>query len=213
MCSPTHDGVHVIPGPGFPGFSQPETLLAGGETRAPRSRDSGITCRTWALHSVCKGHPQLLFTENETNNARLFGTANRTPYVKDGIDRYVVADEQEAVNPDQAGTEAAAPPGSTSERVRRLYPPATQGYQSQMLRLVLSSKRPLNSVATRRMRFRQRDLSRGMSRDAPTVMRQALAGMLWSSNTFFIWYRLACGTWRGPVIRNSRRSRNRVGST
>ena len=33
----------------------------------------------------CEGDVPLLFTENETNNERIFGTPNRTPYVKDGI--------------------------------------------------------------------------------------------------------------------------------
>ena len=42
----------------------------------------------------------LLFTENETNNQRLFGTANAGPYVKDGINDYVVLGRREAVNPD-----------------------------------------------------------------------------------------------------------------
>jgi hypothetical protein len=56
----------------------------------------------------CEGHPQLLFTENETNNARLFGSANPMPYVKDGINDYVVAGKRDAVNPDDTGTKAAA---------------------------------------------------------------------------------------------------------
>ena len=56
----------------------------------------------------CDGNPQLLFTENDTNNERLFGTPNATPYVKDGINNYVVSGRQEAVNPSQTGTKAAA---------------------------------------------------------------------------------------------------------
>ena len=32
----------------------------------------------------------MLFTENETNAQRLFGVENRTPYVKDGINDYIV---------------------------------------------------------------------------------------------------------------------------
>jgi hypothetical protein len=47
----------------------------------------------------CDGNPQLLFTENDTNNERIFGTPNPSPYVKDGINNYVVAGRQEAVNP------------------------------------------------------------------------------------------------------------------
>src|SRR5215471_8639930 len=38
----------------------------------------------------------------------LFGTANPTPYVKDGINNYVVAGRQNATNPNNTGTKAAA---------------------------------------------------------------------------------------------------------
>jgi hypothetical protein len=54
---------------------------------------------TYFLH--CEGQPRLLFTENETNNQRLFGSANATPYVKDGINDYVVAGRLNAVSPEQ----------------------------------------------------------------------------------------------------------------
>ena len=56
----------------------------------------------------CEGNPSLLFTENETNNERIFGTPNARPYVKDGINDFVVAGKQEALNPEQMGTKAAA---------------------------------------------------------------------------------------------------------
>ena len=56
----------------------------------------------------CAGEAPVLFTENETNNQRIFGTANGSPYVKDGIDRYLVHGETGAVNPDRTGTKAAA---------------------------------------------------------------------------------------------------------
>ncbi|MGO8930260.1 MAG: MGH1-like glycoside hydrolase domain-containing protein [Limisphaerales bacterium] len=51
--------------------------------------------------------PQFLFTENETNTRELFGVANRTPYVKDAFNEYVVHGRTEAVNPGQVGTKAA----------------------------------------------------------------------------------------------------------
>jgi hypothetical protein len=50
----------------------------------------------------------LLFTENETNNERIFGTPNASPYVKDGINNYVVNGKQDAVNPQHTGTKTAA---------------------------------------------------------------------------------------------------------
>src|SRR4029077_120497 len=52
----------------------------------------------------CEGSPELLFTENETNTKRLFEVENRSPYVKDGINDYIVHGATEAVNPEQAGT-------------------------------------------------------------------------------------------------------------
>ena len=65
----------------------------------------------------CDGPAALLFTENETNNKKLFNGENRTPYVKDGIINCVVHGQNEAVNPQKTGTKAAAhyrltvPPG------------------------------------------------------------------------------------------------------
>ena len=50
----------------------------------------------------------LLFTENETNNERLFGTPNASRYVKDGINEYVVHGNHNAVNPEKTGTKSAA---------------------------------------------------------------------------------------------------------
>ena len=56
----------------------------------------------------CEGDVPLLFTENETNTQRIFGVPNRTPYVKDSINDYVVGGQAAAVNPEQKGTKVAA---------------------------------------------------------------------------------------------------------
>ncbi|MEM7335667.1 MAG: glucosidase, partial [Chloroflexota bacterium] len=50
---------------------------------------------------------QFLFTENESNNERLFNSPNVTPYVKDAFHRYVIDGEQTAVNPQKTGTKVA----------------------------------------------------------------------------------------------------------
>ena len=55
----------------------------------------------------CEGSPPLLFTENETNQERLFDEPNPTSYVKDGIHRSVVEGHEGATNAEQ-GTKAAA---------------------------------------------------------------------------------------------------------
>ncbi len=56
----------------------------------------------------CEGRAKLLFTENETNTQRIFGVANRTPYVKDSINEYIIHAQTAAVNPAMTGTKAAA---------------------------------------------------------------------------------------------------------
>ena len=56
----------------------------------------------------CEADVPLLFTENETNNARIFGSANASPYVKDGINEYIIHGKRDAVNPGRVGTKAAA---------------------------------------------------------------------------------------------------------
>ena len=55
-----------------------------------------------------EGASALLFTENETNTERLVGTPNPSPYVKDGIDNFVVHGKKDAVNPEKKGTKVSA---------------------------------------------------------------------------------------------------------
>jgi hypothetical protein len=58
---------------------------------------------------ACEGKVPLLFTENTTNNERLLpGQPSDSPYVKDGINNYVVEGKQGAVNPEKQGTKVAA---------------------------------------------------------------------------------------------------------
>jgi hypothetical protein len=51
--------------------------------------------------------PPLLFTDNETNQKRLYNVANDQPYVKDAFHEYVVNQNQAAVHPGQLGTKSA----------------------------------------------------------------------------------------------------------
>ena len=134
----------------------------------------------------CEGTPRLLFTENETNNERIFGTPNTSPYVKDGINDYVVSGRQEAVNPNQTGTKAAAH-----------YRVEVGGGQTASIRLRLTnavSDEPFGAEFEQCLDQRRREADEfyraiapaGISDDAANVMRQALAGMLWSKQHFFL---------------------------
>ena len=134
---------------------------------------------------ACDGHPDLLFTENESNAASLWGQPNPTPYVKDAFHRYVVSGEAAAVNPQMSGTKAAA---------RYILDVPAGG--SAVVRLRLSPKPPakpfgLDFDATIAARikdadeFYQRITPGTLTEDERRVHRQALAGMLWSKQYYF----------------------------
>jgi Glycosyl hydrolase family 63 C-terminal domain len=137
----------------------------------------------------CEGEAPLLFTENETNHERLFpGQKNETPYVKDGINNYVVQGKQGAVNPVKQGTKVAAN-----------YSVKIEAGQSKVIRLRLSKSSPdqkrkpfgkqFDEIFTNRLReadeFYKSITPPSVNEDTAKVMRQALAGMLWSKQFFF----------------------------
>jgi len=136
----------------------------------------------------CEGRVPLLFTENETNQARLFGTSNQSPYVKDGIHNAVVHGQQEAVNPAQRGTKATPH-----------YQVSVEAGATQMIRLRLTRTAPgrlanpfgeFDTIANTRQAeadaFYQALTPPSVSIDAANIMRQALAGMLWTKQYYYI---------------------------
>ena len=165
--------------------------------------------KRWLLAA---GQPELLFTENETNNTRLFNGRNRSPYVKDAFHEYLIHQNKSAVNPDQTGTKMAAH-----------YVLDLAGGQSAMLKLRLTDLEPLGSMDSNatavgtisspahqertaevpgtndfeagfdrlfELRKAQADefyasrIPQQLSDDAKNVMRQAYAGMLWSKQFY-----------------------------
>jgi hypothetical protein len=60
------------------------------------------------LTLTCEGVPELLFTENESNARRLWGSENDSAYVKDGIGDYVIRGVKDAVHPERKGSKASA---------------------------------------------------------------------------------------------------------
>ena len=85
---------------------------------------------------LCDGNPELLFTDNETNSARLWGQPNQSPYVKDAFHEYVVAGNRAAVNPGRIGTKVAAH-----------YALEVKAGGSETIRLRLTSSRVANPFA------------------------------------------------------------------
>jgi hypothetical protein len=152
------------------------------------------TLGTYYLY--CEGEAPLLFAENETNNERLFpGYPNPTPYVKDGINDYVVQGHQTAVNPEHQGTKVSA-------HYRQMVGPG----QSMTVRLRLTGQGPVDQDKNKKgvaapfgpafadtiaARLQEADefyrsvTPPSVSPDAANVMRQALAGMLWSKQYYY----------------------------
>ena len=141
----------------------------------------------------CDGEPTLLFTENDTNTQRLFGVANGTPFVKDSINNYVVHGQTDAVNPAMTGTKVAAQ-----------YVITVLAGQSKTVKLRLSDANPSvmtlppeggpfglsfdDAMISRRHEadeFYATVIPKKLSADEGRVMRQALAGMLWSKQFYF----------------------------
>ena len=160
-----------------------------------------------------EGDANLLFTDNETNYERLFPDSPnaRTRYVKDGINDCVVHGQTEKVNPEKTGTKVSA-------HYRRMIAPG----QSVTLRLrirniSLTESAPFGPEfdATFDMRLQEADefyksvTPPSVSADQAAVMRQALAGMLWSKQFYYfdgdLWLKEHLAH---PFQHGSRKSRN-----
>jgi hypothetical protein len=137
---------------------------------------------------------ELLFCENETNNQRLFGTPNASPYVKDGLNDFVVGGAQGAVNPNRTGTKMTAhhvldvPAGQSAQVRLRLTAAAAADATGDGS----TSVPPLGPSFNRLMADRRADADQfyatvippALSPDQAMVMRQALAGMLWGKQYY-----------------------------
>jgi hypothetical protein len=187
-------GLHVLPTLWFRNTwswsreetARPSLTERGDRTIAAEHPDGG---RWWL---TAGGAPALLFTENETNVERLWGQRNRTQYVKDAFDRCIVAGRGDAVNPRKTGTKAAAH-----------YTVTVGAGASEVLRLRLSESAPIGDDrrgasgplgpafdAVMNDRRREADefyasvIPAPLTADEANVMRQALAGMLWSKQFY-----------------------------
>ncbi len=134
----------------------------------------------------CDGATELLFTENETNFEKLFGESNASPYVKDGINNYIVSNIKQAVNPNRIGTKASShyvlsiPAGSVKTVRLRL---------SEFQNLSQPFDTDFNTILQKRKReadeFYDRISPVPLSEDMRNVQRQAFAGMLWNKQFYY----------------------------
>src|SRR5262249_50371726 len=199
-CGPEVAGLNVLPTVWFrntwswdPAAVRPRLRRIGDVRNAVAIQ----LCHPYYGHRwlFCQGAPELLFTDNETNTRRLYGNDSTNLHYKDGIDDYVVNGARDAVSPDNKGTKAAANyklnlgPGETRVlklRLTDLEIPPTNG-------------EPCGEEYEEIFRARQSEadefyetvIPHDVSEDSKNVMRQALAGLLWSKQ----FYHYDVGKW------------------
>ena len=190
------------------GTGEPKPRLARAEAACPAVRAEHH--QLGVVYFYAEPEAALLFCENETNAARIFGSEPTTRFAKDGIAEHVLHGA-DTVNPDGAGTKAAA-------HVRLVVPAG--GQSTVLVRLTREDPEQLTEpfagaaelVARRRAEadeFYDAITPAAVTGDAKAVMRQALAGMLWSKQCYYFdvdrWLReRRRHPLRAPVQRGSR---------
>ena len=152
----------------------------GGGTHAIRVSHFDMAER-WLL---CEGSPEFLFTDNETNFERLFGVANHGPYVKDGINDYLVAGRKDAVNPESIGTKASAryrmrvdAGQQATVKLRLTINPGPDAFGAAFDELFLKRCGEADE-------FYEAIAPKALTPDERMVQRQAFAGLLWSKQFY-----------------------------
>jgi hypothetical protein len=170
----------------------------GGTEEKPELKILAAATDVWAIAArhrllgerflYCETGLDLLFTENESNRQRAFNQPNQQPYCKDGIIQAVVHGNKNAVNPELRGTKASAQYRLTV---------AANGSQTVKLRLTNhppdQMRTPFGDAFDAVLENRRADADAfyqsitpdTLTADEALVMRQALAGMLWSKQYFY----------------------------
>jgi len=149
-----------------------------------------ILAKHWQLGEFllyCSESDDLLFTENETNNQRLFGIPSHSPYVKDAFHSYVVGGQRDAVNPARTGTKAAVhylqdvKPGETATlRLRLSALVDNHPFEDPLADFDANFQQRLEEADE----FYEVVLPSALSSDAKLIARQAFAGTLWSKQYY-----------------------------
>jgi hypothetical protein len=128
---------------------------------------------------------ELLFCENETNMDRVFGKKNESPFVKDGINNYVVKGDKKAVNKNHIGTKMASKydlliPAEDSVEIRLRFSSNTQledafGDFDELFSNALNDANDFYNVVQKEVK----------NKEQREIQRQAFAGMLWNKQFYY----------------------------
>lgn len=138
------------------------------------------------FHFAWEGEAEPLFTENETNAARIWQLPNSSPFVKDAFHEFVVNGRHAAVNPERFGTKCAP---------HFILDLAAGEERTVKLRLSIEQDSPIEAfgdgfdeVFQKRIRDANEFYSTidktPLAAEAVKVARQARAGLLWSKQFY-----------------------------
>ncbi|WP_373512720.1 glucosidase, partial [Persicitalea sp.] len=134
-------------------------------------------------HCYIEEEAETLFTENETNNERLYQSSNDMPFTKDGIDAYVVNGHKDAVNPNPSGTKVAlhytfiVPAGGSVSVRLRLSDKEITGPFDGFEEIITTQRKAADHFYKKKSSQKTEDEAR--------VLRQAMAGMLWGKQFYY----------------------------
>jgi len=167
--------------------------------RLRKSEENAKNLSTISLHEpslghyelICEGSPELLFCENETNYKKIYGGENKNVYAKDGIIDYIVNSDFKAVNPKQEGTKAAAqyvfnisPKSSETVYLRLKKAPVSPDSAYTHDSFIEECESIFRTRIAEADEFYADIIPTTLTSDEKNVMRQSLAGMLWSKQFY-----------------------------
>jgi len=139
--------------------------------------------KEWWFYSE-KAH-EVLFTENETNQQKLYGVPSNSPYTKDAFHEYLIHGNHKAINPGFRGTKAAP------HYILQINSGKTSTVKMRLSKIKMTSD-PLGKIFldTYKTRINEADAFYHKITPAPlpedmrNIQRQAFAGLLWNKQCY-----------------------------
>ncbi len=168
------------------------------EIKRGKNKDGTVSVITVHPETGCyqltsEGDPKILFTENETNNSRIFGTQNNYAHVKDAFHEFIIGKKEDSINPENTGTKAGfwyslTIPANGEKTIRLCLEQISddsgekQINSGNMFNLFDSAMSRLASEADN---FYKGITPPSLNDDQKQIIRQALSGMLWNKQYYF----------------------------
>ena len=139
----------------------------------------------------CAESDELLFTENNTNFKEIYNSENKTDFVKDGFNDFIIHNRNDAVNPHKTGTKAAAhyslnikPNESRTIYLRLTKDDTLVEKASNVKDFTAECEKIFIERIQEADEFYAEIIPENLNSDAKNVMRQSLSGMLWSKQYY-----------------------------